>query len=119
MKLTIVKWGHSAAIRLPATLLAQLDVKVDDSFDGKVSRDTLTLRVAKDTRTIELTVVTNQDGTLSLRIKDLALGETGAHIGSDRLQANPNHAEFYQATIDAIMEYKKGGATVVFNGTVY
>lgn len=115
----IVRWGNSAALRLPATILAQMGVRIGDSFDAEVGKGKLTLRVIKDSRTIELTVVSNKDTTLSLHIKDRALGDTGAHFGSGRLQSNPNHAEFFQAVIEAILEYKKGGATVVYNGTEF
>ncbi len=119
MKLNLTQWGNSAAVRLPAPLLAQLGVKIGDSFEAEVAKDRLTLRVIKDDRTIELSVVAGQGESLSLRIKDRALGDTGAHLGSGRLQNNPNTAEFYQAVIEAILDYKKGGATVVFNGTEY
>ncbi len=47
MKLTIQKWGNSAALRLPATLLAQLDVQIGDSFEADIAKGTLTLRPAK------------------------------------------------------------------------
>jgi antitoxin component of MazEF toxin-antitoxin module len=119
MKLNITQWGNSAALRLPAPLLAQLGVKVGDSFAADVAKDRLTLRVIKDERTIELSVVAGQDASLSLRIKDRALGDAGAHLGSGRLQNNSNAADFYQAVIEAVLEYKTGGATVVYNGTAY
>ncbi len=119
MKLNITQWGNSAALRLPATLLAQLGVKVGGSFEAELAKDRLTLRVIKDARTMELSVVAGQGQSLSLHIKDRALGDAGAHLGSGRLQNNPNTAEFYQAVIEAILEYKKGGATVVYNGTEY
>lgn len=77
MKLNITQWGNSAALRLPAPLLAQLGVKVGDSFAADVAKDRLTLRVIKDERTIELSVVAGQDASLSLRIKDRALGDAG------------------------------------------
>ncbi len=47
IKLDIVKWGNSAAIRLPATLLAQLGLQVGDSFEADVAKGALTLRPAK------------------------------------------------------------------------
>ena len=46
MKLIIQKWGNSAALRLPAPMLAQLGVKVGDSFDVEVVKGTVTLRPA-------------------------------------------------------------------------
>lgn len=119
IKMDIVKWGNSAALRLPATLLAQMGIGIGDSFDAEIGRDKLTLRVVKDSRTMELLVVTNSDGSLSLSIRDRALGDIGAHFGAGRLQSNPDHASFYQAVIEAIMELKAGGATVVYNGTEF
>lgn len=47
MKLNIQKWGNSAAVRLPASMLAQLGVHVGDSFEVDVLKDSATLRVAK------------------------------------------------------------------------
>ncbi len=47
MNLTIQKWGNSAALRLPATLLAQLDVQIGDSFEADIAKGTLMLRPAK------------------------------------------------------------------------
>ncbi len=47
MRLNIQKWGNSAAVRLPASMLAQLDAHVGDAFVVDVSRGTATLRVAK------------------------------------------------------------------------
>ena len=47
MNLTIQKWGNSAALRLPAALLAQLDVQIGDSFDADIAKGALTLRPAK------------------------------------------------------------------------
>ncbi|MGZ8984414.1 MAG: AbrB/MazE/SpoVT family DNA-binding domain-containing protein [Methylotenera sp.] len=43
MKLKIQKWGNSAAIRLPATLLAQIGATIDDT----VEIDPEAFRVAK------------------------------------------------------------------------
>lgn len=47
MKLAIQKWGNSAALRLPAALLAQLDVKIGDSFEVDIAKGALTLHPAK------------------------------------------------------------------------
>lgn len=47
MKLNIQKWGNSAAVRLPASMLAQLGVHVGDTFEVDVTKDAATLRVAK------------------------------------------------------------------------
>ena len=53
MKLNIQKWGNSAAIRLPSTLLAQLGAKVGDVFDVDASSNQVILRVAKPRYTLE------------------------------------------------------------------
>lgn len=54
IKLDIVKWGNSAAVRLPATVLAQIDAKIGDAFEVDVdaANGSLTLRPArqKDSR---------------------------------------------------------------------
>lgn len=47
MKLNIVKWGNSTAVRLPAPLLAQLDAHLGDALDAEVVKGKLILRVAK------------------------------------------------------------------------
>lgn len=47
MKLNIQKWGNSAAVRIPATMLAQLGARVGDAFEVEVSRGAATLRVTK------------------------------------------------------------------------
>lgn len=46
-KLTIHKWGNSAAVRLPDSMLVQLGVKIGDAFDVEVSPKAATLKVAK------------------------------------------------------------------------
>lgn len=47
MKLNIKRWGNSAAVRLPASMLGQLGVQVGDSFEVDVASGVATLRVAK------------------------------------------------------------------------
>lgn len=47
MKLNIQKWGNSAAVRLPASMLAQLGIHVGDSFEVEIANGAATLRVAK------------------------------------------------------------------------
>lgn len=46
-KLTIQKWGNSAAVRLPASMLAQLGVRIGDSFEADVGNGGITLRASK------------------------------------------------------------------------
>lgn len=43
MQLNIQKWGNSAAVRLPVTLMAQLGAKIGDTLDVDITA----LRVAK------------------------------------------------------------------------
>jgi len=47
VKLNIQKWGNSAAIRLPKTVLMQMNAKVGDVFDVTLSKGTAKLRIAK------------------------------------------------------------------------
>lgn len=47
MKLSIQKWGNSAAVRLPAAMLAQLGVKVGDEFNADVADGAVTLQPAR------------------------------------------------------------------------
>lgn len=47
MKLSIQKWGNSAAVRLPAAMCAQLGVHVGDSFEVDVAEGQATMRVAR------------------------------------------------------------------------
>ena len=53
MKLSIVKWGNSAAVRLPAPMLAQLGAKIGDTFEADVSGEELVLRAAKPHYTLQ------------------------------------------------------------------
>lgn len=39
MQLPIVKWGNSAALRLPATLLGQLSAKIGDVFEADLTAE--------------------------------------------------------------------------------
>ncbi|NOT15279.1 MAG: AbrB/MazE/SpoVT family DNA-binding domain-containing protein [Methylotenera sp.] len=47
MKLNIQKWGNSAAIRLPESILEQLDVKIGDSIEVNVQANIVTIRASK------------------------------------------------------------------------
>lgn len=47
MKLRIRKWGNSAALRLPAPMLAQMGAEIGDAFEVEVSPGSVVLRVAK------------------------------------------------------------------------
>lgn len=47
MKLTIKKWGNSAAIRLPESMLAQLGAKVGDSIELDIQANIASLRAEK------------------------------------------------------------------------
>lgn len=50
MKLKIDKWGTSAGVRLPKTLLELLQVKIGDSFNVVVNNDQMTLTKSKDNK---------------------------------------------------------------------
>ena len=39
MQLPIVKWGNSAALRLPTTLLGQLSAKIGDVFEADLTSE--------------------------------------------------------------------------------
>ena len=47
MELSIQKWGNSAAVRLPATLLSQLGVALGDKLSAEMRPDGLVLRPAR------------------------------------------------------------------------
>jgi antitoxin ChpS len=47
MKLFIQKWGNSAAIKLPESMLEQLRAKIGDSIEVDVQANTLTLRTVR------------------------------------------------------------------------
>lgn len=47
MKLNIQKWGNSAAVRLPAAMLAQMGLKVGDAVEADVSGNSVLLRAAR------------------------------------------------------------------------
>ena len=64
---------------------------------------------------MELTVVREQNGSLSLFIKDSDLGVVGEHRGSHRLAENHNHEEFYRAVNQAFCEYNKKYCNVIIN----
>ena len=53
MKLSIQKWGTSAAVRLPSAMLAQLGVKIGDAFTVEVSARQAVLRAAKPRYTLD------------------------------------------------------------------
>ncbi len=47
MKLTIARWGHSAAVRLPRTILNQLSTEIGSDLDVKLEDGRLVLEPAK------------------------------------------------------------------------
>ena len=49
MELAIQKWGNSAAVRLPSTLLSQLGVVLGDKLSADMRPDGLVLRPARKT----------------------------------------------------------------------
>jgi antitoxin ChpS len=49
MELAIQKWGNSAAVRLPSTLLSQLGVALGDKLSADMQPEGLVLRAARKT----------------------------------------------------------------------
>ena len=49
MELSIQKWGNSAAVRLPSTLLSQLGVALGDKLSAEMQPEGLVLRPARKT----------------------------------------------------------------------
>lgn len=49
MELAIQKWGNSAAVRLPSTLLSQLGVALGDRLSADMQPEGLVLRPARKT----------------------------------------------------------------------
>lgn len=49
MELSIQKWGNSAAVRLPSTLLSQLGVALGDKLNAEMQPEGLVLRPARKT----------------------------------------------------------------------
>ena len=49
MELAIQKWGNSAAVRLPSTLLSQLGVALGDKLSADMQPEGLVLRPARKT----------------------------------------------------------------------
>lgn len=47
MELSIQKWGNSAAVRLPSTLLSQLGVALGDKLSAEMQPEGLVLRPAR------------------------------------------------------------------------
>jgi len=47
MELAIQKWGNSAAVRLPATLLSQLGVVLGDKLSAEMQQEALVLRASR------------------------------------------------------------------------
>jgi antitoxin ChpS len=47
MELSIQKWGNSAAVRLPSTLLSQLGVALGDKLSAHMQPEGLVLRPAR------------------------------------------------------------------------
>lgn len=47
MKLNIQKWGNSAAVRLPAVMLAQMGARIGDAFEVDFANGQATIRLAR------------------------------------------------------------------------
>lgn len=79
MKLNIQKWGNSAAIRIPAAMLAQIGATIGDSVE--VSPDAF--RVAKPK--YKLADLVAQCNTDAEPPQELAAWESSASVGSEIL----------------------------------
>ena len=44
MELSVLKWGNSAGLRLPATLLKQVDASIGSTFDVTVTKNGVLLK---------------------------------------------------------------------------
>ena len=53
MELSIQKWGNSAAVRLPTTLLSQLGVVLGDKLEADMRPEGLMLRPARKSYSLE------------------------------------------------------------------
>ena len=114
MKATLRKMGNSHGVLIPKVIIEQLGIVGD--LDMRIEGGALVLRPSR--RTIELTTESS-NGALTLMIHELALGEIAKHAGVYRLQNNRDHGEFYKAVLDAIVEYKKNGDCVIYNGVCF
>jgi antitoxin ChpS len=77
MKLNIQKWGNSAAIRLPATMMAQIGANIGDA----VEVDPDAFRVAKPKyKLAELLAKCNKDAPAPA---DMAAWENSGPVGSE------------------------------------
>lgn len=52
MKLTVQKWGNSAAIRLPAQLISQLNISLGDQLTINIHPEGALLKPARKTYTL-------------------------------------------------------------------
>lgn len=72
------------------------------------------LQRTRPERNIELSVVREANGTLSLFSHQKELGPAAKHRCSGRLAENKNQADFYKAIVEAVQEYSKDGDTRIF-----
>ena len=77
MKLSIQKWGNSAAIRLPATMLAQMGASIGDAIEV----DPSTLKIAKPK--YKLSDLLAQCDKNAQPPADLAAWESSAPVGRE------------------------------------
>lgn len=108
MKATLRKMGNSQGVLIPKAIVDQLGLVSE--LEMTVENGAIVLRPV--VRSIRLTVVEHEDKTLSLKIRDEALGDVGEHFGSGRLQRNPDRGQFFEAVLDAVLDYKRHGERV-------
>lgn len=81
MRLTIQKWGNSAAVRLPTAILTQSGLSIGDVVDVKSVRGALTLIAAKPKYSLsDLVTQCNSNAPLT---DDLTAWDQMKPIGSE------------------------------------
>lgn len=61
MKLTIAKWGHSAALRIPRTILNQLSTEIGCELDVRLEGNRLVLEPTKPNLERLLSMITPEN----------------------------------------------------------
>ena len=81
MELSIQKWGNSAAVRLPTTVLSQLGVMLGDKLSAEMQPEGLVLRAAR--KRYALADLMAQCDLNAAPPEDLADWETAKPVGNE------------------------------------
>lgn len=81
MELSIQKWGNSAAVRLPSTLLSQLGVALGDRLSAEMQPEGLVLRPAR--KSYSLTDLMAQCDLKAAPPADVANWESARPVGQE------------------------------------